>query len=164
MRIRKLLFVCSLAVALCFIACNVQDSVENDNEAVLSGEEGTKVQDVIEYTRNLLDVDFEMEILEADMEIKTSENGDESSMIRIVFDKTEVDGLEKNLQSQIEKGEVISSTQIPRFQDHEYAVELKTKELKRHFNYFKSGQATKTRDINIYLAEDGERGYLYIFG
>ena len=74
------------------------------------------------------------------------------------------DELQEYLKENLGDGEEYANDNIPAYQDHEYALEMKTMEPVRHFVKFQQGTVAKSRGTNFYLAQDGDRLYLFIFG
>jgi len=123
-----------------------------------------KCKQTVEYVKSLFEVSFEEKILDADMELVSSPDEEDTARIRMKIPKDSVASVEKELQKVIEEGESVDASSIPRYQGHLYAEELKKMSIRRRYYLFTTGKIAKTRDINIYLAENDEYGYIYIFG
>ena len=68
------------------------------------------------------------------------------------------------LQSKLGSFQEIDANQVPAYQDHQYAKELKQMHTIKHAVTFKSGTFVKSIDINVYMAEMSGIKFLFIFG
>ena len=99
----------------------------------------------------------------ARMELNDSEP-DEYAEIRFEVKSGKAEELEDYLKEKLGNGEEYTNDGIPGYQDHEYALEMKTMEPVRHFVKFQQGVVIKSRGTNFYLAKNGDEAYLFIFG
>lgn len=118
-------------------------------------------EEINDYIVRLTGADIGDYFAENEMEIK-KENFEEYAKIRIRLMPDTVEKVEEILENKISKdpGDYV----IPGYEDHPYAQELKMMEQRSHFQTFLSGNRVKTRDINVYIANDNGVYYLYIFG
>ena len=73
------------------------------------------------------------------------------------------DELEQLLVANFGKPKIVAPVDIPRYQEHQYAEELRKMSNIRYFVNFKSGSSAKSVSINIYLATQSQRQILFIF-
>ena len=115
------------------------------------------------YIRDTFDLDLFEYCAYARMGSKNSASEDYVE-IRFEVKTGKEDELQEYLKESLGDGEEYANDNIPAYQDHEYALEMKTMEPVRHFVKFKQGTVAKSRGTNFYLAQDGDRLYLFIFG
>lgn len=73
------------------------------------------------------------------------------------------DELAELLQSKFGKPQLVDAANVPRYQEHIYANELRKMQNIRYFVNFKSGKDAKSEAVNIYLAKQAQNTYLFIF-
>lgn len=121
----------------------------------------TDPKEISNYIKDLTGADIGSYFDECEMEIK-KENSEEYAKARIRLTENSIEKVDEILSMHIGKEEGNAST-IFGYQDHPYAVELKKMHVTTHFQMFTSGNKVKTRDINIYLAQDGDDWYFFMF-
>lgn len=117
--------------------------------------------EIDELITGVLDYDFGEYTDEAELEINDMSK-DTYLKARILVRKDKVDDLKEFLNEKLGVGEEYTNDMVPRYQDHEYAVELKQMTPIRHYVTFKMGTDVKSLPINFYLVEDNGNTYLFI--
>ena len=121
----------------------------------------TDPKEINNYIKDLTGADIGSYFAECEMEIK-KENGEEYAKARIRLNENTIEKVDEILSMHIGKEEGGVSP-IFGYQDHPYAVEVKKMNVTTHFQMFTQGNKVKTRDINIYLAQDGDDWYFFMF-
>ena len=84
--------------------------------------------------------------------------------IKIQVKEGKEDELSNFLAEKLGRPQAVSSVDVPRYQEHQYANELRMMSYIRYFVTFKSGDSAKSIPINLYLATQNQVTFLYIFG
>ena len=148
-RILAVLMAALVTASLC--ACSVFNTTKTT----------TDPKEISNYIKDLTGADIGSYFAECEMEIK-KENSEEYAKARIRLTENSIEKVDEILSMHIGKEEGGVST-IFGYQDHPYAVEVKKMNVATHFQMFTSGNKVKTRDINIYLAQDGDDWYFFMF-
>ena len=158
------LFIAFLAISLC--ACS--DTSEPGNsltpgerkESMAKAKSEQKVHDTI---TDMLGFDIDDSYIE-DIEMASDITTDSYGKVMILIKSGKEDELFEYLLSKFNNYENVSAELIPRYQEHQYANDLRLMTNIRHFTTFKTGKTAKSIDINIYMARKGVCNYLFIFG
>lgn len=89
---------------------------------------------------------------------------DSYGKIKIQVKQGKEDELLNLLQDKLGKPQAVQPANIPRYQEHQYASELRQMQNIRYFAAFKSGTTAKSVPIDLYLAKMNLVTFLYIFG
>ena len=139
-------------------ACNARQSGSRNSHDDISEPDAC-----CEYIRDTFGLDLKEYCEDAKMDLDDSDP-DEYVCIKFEVKSGKDEEIEKYLIEKLGTGTEYENDQLPGFQNHRFALEMKEMEPVRYFVMFQSGIKIKTRDTNFYLAKDGEDTYLFIFG
>lgn len=118
---------------------------------------------VNKYLKNLIDVDLTEYTVEAEMEI-TKKNSEEFAHIKIKLKERTADKVEEILKAKTLRDDKIPSD-ISKYQDHRYALEMKRINLVSHYMMTLPGGGSKNaRPLDIYVADNGYDYFVYLYG
>ncbi len=113
--------------------------------------------------KEMLGVDISDDYIDG-AEMSVDKSADSYGKVKIQIKEGKDAELLQYLESTLGKFQEIDANQVPRYQDHQYATELKQMHTIKHAVTFKSGTFVKSIDINVYMAEMSGYKFLFIFG
>lgn len=138
-------------------ACNARQGNSTRNEETNGPDE------CCEYISDTFDLELFDYCEYAEMDLDVSDP-DEFAYIKFEVKSGKEDEFKNCLEEKLGQGSEYENDQLPGLNNHKFAHELKTMEPVRHFVKFQQGTVAKSRGTNFYLAQDGDRLYLFIFG
>lgn len=119
---------------------------------------------IIECLEENLNIDFTIYVDEINGDT-TSDVREQSPKIKMKVNKEFEDEIIKKLDENKEITKFdISTYNMPGYQGHEYAVEMKENDIKHIYSFFIEGKKAKTRSVEIYVTYNKEAiMYIYVF-
>ncbi len=124
-----------------------------------------KYNDLISYEENLLGIEFREYVDGITGNIKKSDGYEDHAYIRLevkdVYEEEMIDAFKREYPC---ISDIVSYT-MPGYQNHELAIEMKSRTIKYIFVILMEGKHAKTREFDVYITEDeNNKMYVYIFG
>lgn len=152
-----------LAFCCIFSLCSCSGGSSGESSAV-NGSQRRKQVDIHKSIQEMLGFDIDDGFIDG-AEISNDTLSSESyGKIKIQVKEGKEDELSNFLSEKFGRPQVVASVDVPRYQEHQYANELRMMSYIRYFVTFKSGDSAKSIPINIYLATQNQVTFLYIFG
>ena len=153
-----------LAICCIICLCACSDGSSSGETSGISKEQRKKRVKVHNAIVKILDFDIDDEYLE-ETEISTgSLTSDTFGNVKIRVKTGKEEELLNVLQKKCGNYQIVAPNNVPGYQDHQYAYELKQMQNIRNFEISKSGKTVKSDPVNIYIANQGNDTYLFIFG
>lgn len=157
--------VISLVLAVCciFALCACAESSSGDSRET-NGNQRKKQVNIHRSITEMLGFDIDSDYFDAAEITNDNLASDSYGKIKIQVKQGKEDELLNLLQDKLGKPQAVQPANIPRYQEHQYASELRQMQNIRYFAAFKSGATAKSVPIDLYLAKMNLVTFLYIFG
>ncbi len=124
-----------------------------------------KYKDLISYEENLLGIEFRDYVDGVEGDIERSFFDEEYANIRFEIKAGYEEEMIEAFKGKYSCFPDIASYSMPGYQNHELAIEMKSRNIKYIFISLKAGKYAMTRSTEIYIVEDeNNKMYVYIFG
>lgn len=121
-----------------------------------------KYKDLCAYTENLLKIEWNSCIESATGDVKIEMGEEEWANIRLEVKRGYEEDMLNIVRDRFGKPLDLSHTIVPGYQGHEFATEIKNRDIQYLFETSLEGKRAKTRNIMIYVTYD-EKGQMYIY-
>ena len=163
-RLAVLLLTASLILSVC--SCSSAGSTDGSTLSESEREEriASKSNNLIihKYIVELLGFNISDECIDGAEAIEGVSSKEEYPKIKMVVKADKADEVRSMLNSKFGAGQRLSPAQIPGYQNHQFANELKQMREITYWVNFKTGKDAKSIDVNIYMAKFYTNTFLYI--
>ncbi|MBE7070450.1 MAG: hypothetical protein E7386_08105 [Ruminococcaceae bacterium] len=152
-----------LAVCCIFSLCACSSGGSSGGSSQASRPSHRKQVNIHKSIQDMLGFDIGDEFIDEAEIANDNIDSDNYGKMMIHIKAGKEDELEKLLEAKFGKPRHVELVDIPRYQEHQYADELRKTSNIRYFANFKSGTSAKSVVVDIYLAKQAQRQILFIF-